>query len=246
MWRLAVTLAVHDIKLRYRGSVLGPFWLTLSTGMMISMMGVLYASLFHVELPTYLPFLSLSIVLWNFVAATITDSCSVFSSHEGIIRSLRLPFTLYAARVVVRNMLVTAHSLIVVVIVYCVFDFRPGFGAFLVLPGLVLWSVVVLAMVMIIGILCARFRDVPPIIASLMQIAFFVSGVIWLPAQMQRYESLLALNPFFSLLEIVRGPLLGRVPSPEIYVAAVGYAGLIVLVAVKLFARSRSRIAFWL
>ena len=60
LWRLAVKLAWLDIKRRYRGSMLGPFWLTLSTAVMIGALGVLYAALFHMDVSEYLPFLALS------------------------------------------------------------------------------------------------------------------------------------------------------------------------------------------
>ncbi len=63
LWRLCGTLAWLDIKLRYRGSLLGPFWLTLSTGVMVGSMGVIYAGLFKINLHDYLPFLALSLVL---------------------------------------------------------------------------------------------------------------------------------------------------------------------------------------
>ena len=66
--RLAWTLGWLDIKLRYRGSMLGPFWLTLSTGIMVGSLGVLYSTLFHMNMHEYLPFLSLSLVLWGFLS----------------------------------------------------------------------------------------------------------------------------------------------------------------------------------
>ncbi len=70
LWRLIWTLSVFDIQQRYRGSLLGPFWLTLSTGVMIGALGVLYAGLFHINIHSYLPYLSLSLVLWNFSLGT--------------------------------------------------------------------------------------------------------------------------------------------------------------------------------
>src|SRR3954469_11960499 len=42
LWRLSLTLGWFDIRLRYRGSILGPFWLTLSTGVMVAALGILY------------------------------------------------------------------------------------------------------------------------------------------------------------------------------------------------------------
>ena len=76
--------------------------------------------------------------------------------------------------------------------------------------------------------------------------AFFVSAVIWKPDQLGVHEWALAFNPFFSLLEIVRGPLLGTIPSPLIIGCALGYSALLCGVTWFVFARVRGRIAFWL
>jgi lipopolysaccharide transport system permease protein len=245
MWRLCWTLSWLDITLRYRGSVLGPFWLTFSTALMVGSMGFLYAALFHMDLHLYLPFLALSIVLWNFVATLVTDSCICFTSAEAMIRSMRMPFTLYGGRVVIRNLLVLGHNVVVVVVVDLLLRINPGPVALLAIPAFLLWLVVALALAMLLGALCARFRDIPPIVGSVMQMAFFVSAVIWRPSQLKEHEYLLLFNPFFSLLEIVRAPLLGEVPSLGVYVSALTASAGIVVVSWLLFARVRGRIAFW-
>lgn len=245
MWRLCWTLSWLDIKLRYRGSVLGPFWLTLSTALMIGSMGFLYAALFQMDLHTYLPFLALSIVLWNFLSALVGDACITFTAAEGMIRSVRMPFTLYAGRVVMRNLLVLAHNIVVIVVVDVLLRISPGVTAILAIPAFFLWLVVALALSLLLGALCARFRDIPPIIASVMQMAFFVSAVIWQPSQLKTQEHLLVYNPFFTLLEIVRAPLLGQIPSTDVYISAVATAAVICLAAWLIFARVRGRIAFW-
>jgi len=245
-WRLVWTLAWLDIRLRYRGSMLGPFWLTISTGAMVAAMGVLYAVLFRLELRDYIPFLALSLVLWNFLGALVSDSCVAFTANEGLIRSVRMPFTLYAARIVVRNVVVLAHNAAVVVVVYVVLWTWPGGMAVLALPGLALWLVNALALSLLLGAVCARLHDIPPIVASIMQMAFFVSAVIWKPEQLGEGQWALAFNPFFSLLEIVRGPLMGTLPSPLIVGCALGYSLVLCVVTWFVFARVRGRIAFWL
>jgi lipopolysaccharide transport system permease protein len=245
MWRLCWTLSWLDIKLRYRGSVLGPFWLTLSTAVMVGSMGFLYAALFHMDLHQYLPFLALSIVLWNFLSAVVAEGCTSFTAADSMIRSVRMPFTLYGARVVVRNVVILAHNVVVIVVVDLLLRIAPGPTAFLAIPAFALWLVVGLALSVMLGGLCARFRDIPPIIGSVMQMAFFVSGVIWQPSQLGSHEYFLLFNPFYTLLEIVRGPLLGEVPSLWVYLSALLSAAAICIVASLLFARTRGRIAFW-
>lgn len=246
LWRLAVVLGWLDIRLRYRGSVLGPFWLTLSTGVMVGALGVLYSTLFKMELHDYLPYLALSLVLWGFLSGLITDACACFQASEGLIRSVRLPFTLYALRVIVRNVLVLAHNVLVIAVVYAWFSIWPGWHALLALPGLLVWVVDGVACCLLLGAVCARFRDIPPIVGSVLQIAFFISPIIWKPELLTGAGAQwLLFNPFYTLLEVVRAPLLGGVASAAVWASALGYSVLLLLAAWLLFVRVRNRLSFW-
>ncbi len=244
-WRLTATLGWLDIKLRYRGSVLGPFWLTLSTAIMVLAMGVLYSQLFHMEVQKYLPYLALSLVLWNTLGGLVTDACTCFTSAESSIRSLRMPFTIHATRAVVRNVFVLLHNVVVIVGVFAWFDVWPGVTAFAALPGIVLWVVDALAACLLLGAFCARFRDVAPIVGSIMQIAFFLTPVIWQPELITDNAQYLVLNPFYPLLALVRDPLLGVMPGPGVWIAAAVWSAVLCLFAWTLFARVRGRLAFW-
>ena len=245
LWQLCWTLSWLDIKLRYRGSLLGPFWLTLSTALMIGSMGFLYASLFHMDLHEYLPFLVLSIVLWGFIGTLVSEACTTFTSAEGMIRAVRMPFTLYAGRVVIRNMMILAHNIVVILVVDVVLSVQPGVISLLAIPAFALWLLLGLAISLTLGALCARFRDIPPIVGSVMQMAFFVSAVIWKPDQLKEQQYLLVYNPFYTVLEIVRGPLMGEVPSFGVYVSAGLSSVAIFAVSWIMFSRVRGRIAFW-
>jgi lipopolysaccharide transport system permease protein len=246
MWRLAFTLGWLDIKLRYRGSLLGPLWLTLSTAVMVGSLGVLYAALFGMNLHEYLPFLALSQVLWAFISALVTEACMCFTQAEGIIRSVRMPFFLQAIRTLWRNLLVLGHNVVVIFVVFAIFDQWPGWGAFNALPGLALWGVDALAICLLLGPICARFRDIPPIVASVMQIAFFVTPIIWKGNQVGKHAALLPLNPFYSLLEVVRRPLLSEQMGHIIWASALGYSVLLCALTWLVFMRTRSRLTFWI
>lgn len=246
LWRLALTLGWFDIRLRYRGSVLGPFWLTLSTGVMVVALGILYSTLFKMELHDYLPYLALSLVMWNTLNGLVAEACTCFLQSEGMIRSVRMPFVLYAERVLVRNLLVLAHNAVVILAVWAWFNTWPGWSVLGVIPGLAIWTVDAIAACLLLGALCARFRDIPPIVGSVMQIAFFVSPIIWKPELLTGpSRELLPFNPFYSLLEVVRGPLLNSDPAPSIWLSALGFSLVLTVLAWIAFVRVRSRLAFW-
>lgn len=248
LWRLCWALGFADIKLRYRGSLLGPFWLTLSTAIMIGSMGFIYADLFHTDIHQYLPYLSVSLILWNYLGALISEGCTCFMQADQMIRGMRMPFTLHAGRSVLRNTIVFGHNLVVLVAVILIMRVPVTWQALWSIPALALWIIDGFALSMILGAFCARFRDVPPIVASLLQVAFFATPVMW-------YASVLAsrplvglvirLNPFYYLLEVVRAPLLGTPLTPAMVAVAVAISAVIVAIAAVGFARARGRIAFW-
>lgn len=246
LWRLAVTLGWLDIKLRYRGSVLGPFWLTLSTAVMVAALGIVWSTLFKTNMSQYLPFLGLSLVLWGSgINGLAVDACSAFTQAEGTIRSIRMPYTVQIIRTMVRNVIVFAHNLVVPVAVFALYDSWPGLSAFWSLPGLVLWLVDGVAACMLLGAVSARFRDIPPIVGSIMQIAFYVTPIIWKPSQLAFHPVWMDFNPFDSLLDVVRGPLLGNVPTLRTWGLATGYSIALALVSWLAFVRARGRLAFW-
>jgi lipopolysaccharide transport system permease protein len=244
---LAWTLGWLDIRLRYRGSTLGPLWLTLSTGIMVGALGYLYAGIFHTDVQDYLPFLTLSMVLWGFLSSVVGESCTAFTESEGIVRSVRMPYFLFATRVLIRNSLVLGHNILVIAVVYVLFDVSPGWQGLMAIPGLLLWVANCLGLTLLLGTFCARFRDILPIVTSVMQIGFFVTPVIWKPEQLGPHgQALLPFNPFFDLLDVVRGPLLGTLPSVAVWLGAAAYSIILWTMAWGLFSRARGRIAFWI
>jgi lipopolysaccharide transport system permease protein len=246
LWRLAWALGWLDIRLRYRGSLLGPFWLTISTGVMVAALGGLYSTLFKMDLRDYLPYLALSQVLWGFLGAVVSESCTTFTDAEGIIRSVRMPFFVFSARTMIRNVVALGHNIVVIVVVFAVFRMWPGWDGLLAVPGLCVWVIDALALTLLLGTFCARFRDIQPIVNSVMQIMFFVTPVIWKPEQLGEAAAKLPWNPFYDLLEIVRGPLLGAGVSEMTWLGAIVYSVILCTVSWAFFVRARGRITFWI
>jgi lipopolysaccharide transport system permease protein len=245
-WRLAAALARLDIRNRYRGSVLGPIWLTLSTAVMLAALGFLYSRLFQLPVGDYLPWLAVSLILWNVIAVSVGEACTCLTAAESVIRQLPLPHTVHALRCVMRNAVVAAHNLPLIAVVFLVFGVAPGWGALLVLPGLVLFALNAFAASLLLGMLCARFRDIGPIVASVMQIAFFVTPVIWKPELLEpRLRLLLPLNPFHAVMESVRGPLLEGGGGAWVWAAAFAWTAAHCALAFAFFVRFRGRVAFW-
>jgi lipopolysaccharide transport system permease protein len=245
-WRLAWALARTDIAHRYRGSVLGPLWLTLSTAVMLVALGLLYSTLLKIPLADYLPWLATSLILWNTIAQVVGDACTSLTGAEAIVRQMPLPYTVHALRSVMRNFLVAAHNLPLIAIVFAIFGVLPGPEAVLVVPGLALLTVNAFAASMLLGMVCARFRDIAPIVGSVMQLAFFLTPVLWKPELLgEEGARWMVLNPFFAVMETLRGPLIEGGGMWLAWLAAVVFTLVNCAVSLAFFVRFRGRVAFW-
>ena len=119
----------------------------------------------------------------------------------------------------------------------------------------ILWLVLGLGLLVVnafwigyfLSILCARFRDVPQIVSSIMQVVFFITPVIYLPEQLaHRSVSFLKWNPFANLLEVVRDPILGTVPSQWAIMNCALMAVVGLAVVVPFAGRYAPRVVYWL
>jgi len=243
---LWMALAHQDLRLRYRGSLLGPFWQTVTTIVMICSMGLIYAKLFQTTLANYLPMLTVGLIVWQFISGMIIEGCSTFYSAQGIIQQVKLPFSLYVYRLVYRNLLVLAHNFIIMPVVLAIFP-RPFAWLRLseLLPGLALLVLNGVSVSFLLGTISARFRDVPPIVASIVQVAFFITPIFWSAEALGANRWWAELNPLFAAIDVLRAPLLGLPTAPHSWQILVLATGLLGAVSFVFFARFRARIAFW-
>ena len=239
------TLALLDIRQRYRRSAIGPFWITISMGAMIAGLGFLYAGLFQQRTESYLPYLAAGLVVWGLISALVVDSCATFIASEGSIKQIKAPLSVYVYRVVWRNLIVFAHYVWIYVILVLAYGVPVGVVTFLALPGMLILVLNGVWVAMLLGLLCARFRDVPQLVANLIQVVFFITPIMWGAEQLSERMVLADFNPIYHLISIVRAPLLGQAPTTTNWLVSLGVTVAGSALAFALFARYRWRIAYW-
>ena len=215
MYHLWGRLGWNDILQRYRRSILGPLWLTISMAVLIGALGLLYAKLFKVDVAEYIPFLAIGFVLWQLISGILLDGCNVFVHSEGIIKQIKLPLSLHVYRVLWRNFLTLLHNSVVVVFVLVYFNIGVNLNTLLALVGIFFIVINGGWFSFLIGMLCARYRDLNPTIASLVTLSFFLTPIIWNPSLIPDRAFILLYNPFFHFVESIRAPLLGQPVQAE-------------------------------
>ena len=246
--RLWTALALNDIAGRYRGSVLGPFWITITTAAFVVGIGLVYANLMQVPPERYVPWMATGIVIWNVVVAMISEGANAYLEGASIIQQTSIPLPVFIWRVVLRTLLNFAHQFPVILGVALYFHYFLKIDAPMAIFGFALMVVNLSWIAFVCAIVSARFRDMQQVIATVLQLIFFLSPVIWIPTDMsnQTLMRMLKLNPAYHMLDVVRSPLMGLPVHLEsvvylVIMAVVGWA-----FTFALFASVRRRIVHYL
>jgi ABC-2 type transport system permease protein len=246
-------LGWQDIKQRYRRSVLGPLWISISMGVIATGLGILYSALLNIKIEQFLPYVATGLLIWNFVSGCILEGSEVFIANEGLIKFLPAPLSLHVYRLIWRQTLFFLHNLVVWVVLLFIYHMPISWTLLLALPAFAMLVVNGGWVAIVSGVIATRFRDVPPIISSVVQLMFYMTPIVW------RYDLLVnnpnpniaeraklaELNPVMHFLEILREPMLGE---PIVWhhwyvvgaITVLGWA-----LALVVMRNYRARVAYW-
>lgn len=246
-WRLWSLLGWVEIRQRYARSKLGPFWLTISMGVLIAALGIVYSALFGQKLTDYLPMVAIGLVAWTLFSATVNEGCMAYINSANFIRQVNTPRLIYILQAGWRNLVVFAHNFVIVVIVLGIFGIARWATLPLFVPGLLLFVLNALWMAMIAGLISARFRDLPQIVSALLQVAFYVTPILFHGAMLSgAHQWIVRFNPLAYLIDVVRQPLVGKAPGALTWGVTVAMALLGWGAALWLTGRYHKRIPYWI
>jgi lipopolysaccharide transport system permease protein len=240
------TLSWFDILLRYRRSMLGPFWITLSMAAMIAGMGPLYSSLFGTDLKKFFPHLALGLIFWSLLSSVINDSCSTLIGAQNYIKQSYFPIAIFIWRNLSRNIIQFLHHIILYIPVAWWAGIQLDAASFLVFPALLVFLINAHALGIVLGLLCTRFRDVTQIVVSVMQMLMFLTPVFWLPESVPDRAKYILWNPLAEMLDLLRRPLMGEIAPLGNWIGMAIWSTLTITSACILFTKYRRRVVYWL
>jgi ABC-2 type transport system permease protein len=250
--RLWGHLGLQDIKQGYRRSVIGPFWITISLGVQALGMGLLYAALFGQPIAFFLPYLAVGLIIWQFMASCINEGAEVFIRNEGLIKHLPAPLSVHVFRLVWRQVLLFGHNSLVWLALILIFPRPLRWSSLLAFPALALIVLNGVWVTILIGIIATRYRDIPPVTASIVTLMFFMTPIVW------NYQDLInkggpgaerarlaELNPFLHFVEILRRPMIGESFEPRHWVVTLAITVVGWAAALLVLRNYRARVSYW-
>jgi len=245
-YELWTFLGWQDIRQRYRRTILGPWWLAISTGFLVIGLGFLWSEIFRVDVHSFLPFFVIGYVLWMFFSGVISEACVGFIQFEGLIKQQRIPFSAYLYRISVRHLIMLGHNSVVAIVIVLWSGPVWSPNNLLVIPGLVVFLGSILMMSVPVAILCTRFRDMPQAITTVLPTAFFFTPIFWRPDTLDKFRWVADYNPLAHLIDVVRMPLLGIAPGINVWSWSLSTLAISMAGGAWLLGRYGHRLAYWL
>jgi lipopolysaccharide transport system permease protein len=239
-------MAVQDIKLRYRRSMIGPWWVTISTGVMVMMLGFLWSHIFGTNLEHYLPFFAVGFVIWGWMSGQISDAAGGFFQFGGVIKQVKLPLSIFVLRLNVRQCIVLLHNSIIIALVLLLIGQGFTLTSLIAIPNLILIQLNLTLLSIVISIFCTRYQDMTQVVNVATQIVFFFTPILWQVETLKNRTYLAEMNPVYHWIEMVRAPLLGHLPTINDYLWTGASLVVLSILAAYYLGRYRSRIAYWL
>src|SRR5262245_60991440 len=178
-------------------------------------MGLVFSKIFNSDYHEYLPFLTSSLLVWGLISGILMEAGTTFSTAQFIIMSVSAPYSMHIYRAVLKQLIIFGHNALVFIAVIVIAGVPITWATLLFIPALALLCVTLAWMNLVVAMVGVRFRDLQPIIGAVLQLVFFLTPLIWDRQLLvgKAHDLLVDGNPFYHLVEIVRAPLLGKVPS---------------------------------
>jgi ABC-type polysaccharide/polyol phosphate export permease len=210
-------------------------------------MGPLYGALFGQDIASYFQHLAISLILWTFLSSVINEAGSTFTGAEGYIKQIALPLSVHVFRMLAKNVAMLGHNALIVLAVLIFLPPKNASEIWLFPLGFIIVLFNLFWIALGLAVLSARFRDIPQLVTNIIQVAFFLSPVIWKADMLGEQNRFVAdFNPLYHFLEIVRAPLLGDPINPVSWIFSISSMICVGLCGIFIFARFRARVPYWI
>ena len=244
--RIWLLLAWYDLEARYRRTILGPLWHTLTMAGWIVGLAVIFSTVRYRDDDGFLLYLSAGVTGWTLLAGMLGEGSSAFQRGGNLLATYDLPASVHIFRSVMNQLIMFAHTLVVMAGILIYTGTGLTLHSLMIIPAVGLYFVFGVGATMCLALLGARFRDVSPALGAALAFMFLVTPVFWRKESLGDRMWIADYNPLYHLLEVIRAPLMGQPAAPVSWGVAVVLAIGLTAVGTLAFMRFRRVLNYWI
>lgn len=243
-------LAMSDLRAKWRRSYLGILWSILQPLGMTVLISIVFSKVFHADIITYLPYILSGLIVWDFIASSLTNGALAYVQADAYIKQCKTPLAIYTLRTVITQLVIMLLSSSVLIVLSAVLlPQNIGWSWLSILFFYPIIALISWPLITILAYLGVQYRDIPHAMGLVLQIFWFASPV-YFEAKLfiaGGLPGLVYYNPLYHLLQLVRRPLLeGHLPSFTNYAFVFGLFIVASVIAMFIGYRMERRVIFYL
>jgi lipopolysaccharide transport system permease protein len=174
-----------DIKIKYKGSILGPIWSTISIlgfALILNELGKTFAggdNLGRVKID----YIICNLTFWYYFSTVLSESCTLYTDNANNLKETTIPAVVYNLRLMVKNLIVALHNYLGYVIFILIYSHDKTNELPISLAALVFFTVPLLFLSISVSYFSARYSDLKSMLALAVQLLFFATPIFWYPIQ---------------------------------------------------------------
>lgn len=235
---LVVALLVRQLKIRYRGSILGFVWTFLNPLLLMGVYALVFRFYMRLAVPNYALLLLAGLLPWTWFASSLGEGTDSIVGGSALVTKSLFPTEILPTVVVLSNMVNFLFSVPLLVIAAWLYgvDLSPLAWA-CVIPVAALQFLFTLGLVLALAALNVHYRDVQHIVANLLLLWFFLTPIVYPASQVpERLQFLLWLNPMALFVEAYHAAFVfAAPPSAETLALLAAYTLGSLLVGARIF-----------
>lgn len=212
---MIASLVKRDLKSRYKGSVLGFFWMFLNPLLQLLVYTIVFSSIMRMNIEQYYLFLFVALIPWTFFSTCLSAGTNVVIAQQDMVKKIYFPREVLVVSFVMAQLVNMLLSFIVVFAIVFISGRGINGLALLYLPLIIVIEfVLALGFTMLISALTVYFRDLEHIM-SIIAMAWMYLTPIMYPVEMvpEKFVKIFYLNPMTSIIIAYRDILYnGQIP----------------------------------
>jgi ABC-type polysaccharide/polyol phosphate export permease len=239
-------LVGQQLILRYRRTVLGYFWTLLNPLLMMSIMALVFSTLFNADLKNFTIFLFAGMIPWNFFSSVVTQSGTAFINNEGLIKKIYLPKVIFPLSIAFALLIDSGLSFLALFVIIFILGGSLSWAVLFIPIAYVMLFSFALGIGLITSVATVFFRDLQHVILIGIQGLFYLTPIIYKhEALAGKIAWLVALNPLVPFIELFRAPLyMARLPASSVVMQAIFWSFFTMAIGLFVFLRQEKKIVF--
>lgn len=241
-------LVIRDLKVRYRRSTIGFLWTMLNPLLTMTVLQVVFSSLFRFEVASYPAYVLSGLIFWNFFSQSIVASMNSLRGNASLLQKFPVPKAVFPLATVISGMVNLVFALLPLLAIL-VATGHPLHPSLVVLPlSLVIASLFTLGAGLLLSPLALFFTDTVEIVSVGLTLVLYMTPVFY-PVSIvpESFRRVIVYNPVGVILRVFRDPIYsGTFPIGSDLAIAAGVSTAMLALGAAVFRRSSDSIPFYL